>query len=661
MPAMVRGVVFQDGNRNGIQDEGETGLVGAEVSNGRIFVQTGARGEFECPAAPKGQAIFVVRSGLQECTTPAYVAADGSVNIHFGLAVGPPAGDAWLLAHLSNVEVANADAASTAAGIVKEIGNMLPAPIAIVATGACGAAVSLFINNSPVRILASDPAVPRYVTEAGAFRIVFLPSSEPEDAAFLKAAMASAPLFRPMVIVLPAAPSEAFRAALDSIPQRTIVLYHHNSTTAEGPRTIFAGSRPASRPAAETVDPNWSILTTASCLSGGDDGSPRAFRMLRAVARDEQKPATITTEVRPLFARRRAAFLWPQAGTAVSRGPLDVRVNCYDTFFDPVLVQVTLRDSRGAAVGAPMKRSGQMLWRAQLDTTKLSTGRTEAVVHIEDTSGATWETRHTFGIIELDPADAASRPASLEPPIAPLWSTYVGGDPIRQEIVAFNKKAAVVVTAHNGRRDVTIVDPISGRVEAPPESGLESLEVLITGAAHGAPDPKDPARQDRNQHNLIYKIVDDRIVAFDATDQSRVFSNPNPLGGSTVRPVVAGNLILATAADATLIALDAKTGTTAWIWNKAANALDASVPKAPLGRTIAGAPLVHGNYAYFGANDGRLYVIDVHSGVTRHWFRIGAPIAAPPFLVHSETGETLLLILARDGHIHAFAKSRAVR
>jgi hypothetical protein len=54
------GVVFDDGNRNGVQDPGEAGIAEAAVSNGRAVVRTDARGRYVLPMAA-GETIFVVK------------------------------------------------------------------------------------------------------------------------------------------------------------------------------------------------------------------------------------------------------------------------------------------------------------------------------------------------------------------------------------------------------------------------------------------------------------------------------------------------------------------------------------------------------------------------------------------------------------------------
>lgn len=47
---MARGTVFVDTNRNSTLDQGEAGLAGVQVSNGREVVLTGEDGSYELPA-----------------------------------------------------------------------------------------------------------------------------------------------------------------------------------------------------------------------------------------------------------------------------------------------------------------------------------------------------------------------------------------------------------------------------------------------------------------------------------------------------------------------------------------------------------------------------------------------------------------------------------
>jgi hypothetical protein len=61
----AKGVVFDDRNRNSLRDEGEPGIEGVKVSNGRDVVLTGADGSYALPAMDD-MAVFVVQpSGYQ--------------------------------------------------------------------------------------------------------------------------------------------------------------------------------------------------------------------------------------------------------------------------------------------------------------------------------------------------------------------------------------------------------------------------------------------------------------------------------------------------------------------------------------------------------------------------------------------------------------------
>ena len=88
---MARGTVFLDANRNSMLDEGETGLEGVIVTNGREVVKTGADGTYELPAYADMNLSVVKAAGY---TTPvdsymvpqfAYVHKEaGSPDLRFG-------------------------------------------------------------------------------------------------------------------------------------------------------------------------------------------------------------------------------------------------------------------------------------------------------------------------------------------------------------------------------------------------------------------------------------------------------------------------------------------------------------------------------------------------------------------------------------------------
>lgn len=58
--ALVRGIVFEDANRNGVFDPGEKGIPGVCVSNGREVVQTNSEGKYELPAY-ENMIVFVIK------------------------------------------------------------------------------------------------------------------------------------------------------------------------------------------------------------------------------------------------------------------------------------------------------------------------------------------------------------------------------------------------------------------------------------------------------------------------------------------------------------------------------------------------------------------------------------------------------------------------
>src|SRR5262245_44601549 len=53
-PAAVSGVVFSDGNGNGVRDAGEAGIAGVAVSNQEQVVRSGADGSYQLPKGGYG-------------------------------------------------------------------------------------------------------------------------------------------------------------------------------------------------------------------------------------------------------------------------------------------------------------------------------------------------------------------------------------------------------------------------------------------------------------------------------------------------------------------------------------------------------------------------------------------------------------------------------
>ena len=82
--AEISGVVFDDTNRNGVQDGGERGIAGVAVSNQDAVVTTDAAGAFRLPGAGTG-VVFVSTPNAYRAVGPFWRAADAARPLAFGL------------------------------------------------------------------------------------------------------------------------------------------------------------------------------------------------------------------------------------------------------------------------------------------------------------------------------------------------------------------------------------------------------------------------------------------------------------------------------------------------------------------------------------------------------------------------------------------------
>lgn len=682
----LRAVVYYDKNRNGARDDGEPGLPDIEVTNGIEIARSSPDGTviLPMPAGGGAEQVSVISPAAYEASGQWFynINKNGPDDYNFGLASSGASGDPRKLVHLSGLRLASEKDTKAAAEIAASIAKMANRPVLIAATGLQDVgppgAVAAFLQKSPLPVAGLNvPATPgRFALERGLFRLVFVKSPDSDSLQFVKAAIHNVPAHVGIVIITETNPTAELKAAVAGRAGGTILLY-------ESPvRSELASSAPA----------NLLEASTGPLLEGAADFSPRAWRIITLHSAAENVPASMTTEVRPLLSHRRVSFLWPQAGAAIPAGPLDVRVSAYDTFQNPVSVTLQIKGSAGEILRIPLSPSGGSLWRARVDLSRFAEGRADAVVNIKDDLEMEWEARNSFGIAKDARVasvnltfDAASRPA-LTPPLHALWSTEVATGSRAQMRLEGEVLTIKGMTA-DGRLAVNRLNARTGDPEKQspeytflnssysldpwinltiPGKGAARIEIYNQGIRARllkSVEPAESAAWDRKgkferwsgrvENGRIYCIYDQKAACLDASTGEVLWHAAKSAGTAEGTPVITENgLVLVPGVNATIHALDIKTGSTRWVWDRAAGPVDARTPGESGGAAICDTPAVAGDYCYFGANDARFYMVDLRSGMTRWWFRAGAPLIESPLIAGN-----CIFILSGDGHVHALVSN----
>ncbi|MBI3818078.1 MAG: PQQ-binding-like beta-propeller repeat protein [Planctomycetes bacterium] len=714
----VRGIVFNDKNRDGVRDEGEPGIANIEVTNGKDFVKTAADGTFGIEPG-RDDYISVVRPADRSSTGPWFcnIKNAGGGTIAFGLASDAPTGDPRKLVHISGMKLETPNDIKNALEIAGELSNLASRPVCAISTGAAGAEFAKFKKNSPIEIdaLESGGGAPdRFVIDRGLFRIVFVNKDGPNDN-FIKNAFANLPVYKGAVIVFDDESGWNFCGELNTLTQRGILLFEAPYCSLRGANPVDAV--PESKSAGSK--PHGLAASIGPLLVAGADGSPRSYRIVNLISTDETTPSTVETQARHLLAHRRVSFVWPQAGSSVPPAEIDVRVNAYDSYQNAVEGKYTIQDSAGNSISKALKFDGGTLWRARVGASQLAEGRAESVATFKDDKGFEWEVRNLFeittkapkpkfngefGIVTdvapplrldwslnldlpicytpfidydwnargdlesfrdsheyihfegcdgtgvqferlVDPKNGASRDINKKDTRSLFFPLY--RNRLEQRVLAKDLGLSNIGYATFTIRDQTLVSSVKSDNSSKPDERIELWSIPNLKSCNFL--LQDMGHDDSHDYR-IYCIIDSKLTCISPTTGTQIWQSVQKLGdagGGVFR--TNDGLVAATGADSTIQAFDMKTGAWRWKWEGAAAALDASVPGQPLGRQIGGTPVVSGNYCYFGANDGRVYAVDLRTGVTVWWFRLGAPVALSPVLYGNS-----LFIVAGDGHLHAF-------
>ena len=184
-------------------------------------------------------------------------------------------------------------------------------------------------------------------------------------------------------------------------------------------------------------------------------------------------------------------------------------------------------------------------------------------------------------------------------------------------------------------------------------SGLHVLD-RTTGTTiwSRATDDRETYRSPAIAGGVLYGAGDNfgsqMLRAFDLDSGAELWSAPYPLGNSNSAPAVADSLILIGSGNGSLEAFARSDGHSVW-----SLAVDAPIacgrPYARDVSTVTSSPLVAGELAYVGADDGVLRAVNVADGTVAWSTQLGAPIRSSP-----AASGNVLLICTTDGTLFTF-------
>lgn len=184
-------------------------------------------------------------------------------------------------------------------------------------------------------------------------------------------------------------------------------------------------------------------------------------------------------------------------------------------------------------------------------------------------------------------------------------------------------------------------------------SGLFVLDrtsgaILWSRSANGRETYRSPALVDGVLYSAGDTFGSHKLRAFDATTGTVLWEAPFPAGNSNSAPAVADSVVLLGTANWTLEAFARADGRSLWSFGVGAP-IASGRPYSNNASTVTSSPLIAGAYAYFGADDGHLYAVDVATGSSPWSADLGGPVRSSP-----AASGTFLLAATVDGTLYAF-------
>jgi outer membrane protein assembly factor BamB len=591
MGATVKGRVFIDRDRDGVRGAQEPGLGGVVVSDGRSLVATAASGDYELSVDDGAPFVFVVLPrGYRAHAHRFYLDAKAAGPRDFALVEWAESrADAVRLVQISDTHVTHREGeVRRFVEDIAEINTLEPKALFALATGDLVnlgkeakeyeayvegiAKFELPLFNLPGnhdvkdveglehyhRYLGPD----NYSFNAGNCHFVllnFLRLKEPGLVAWIRQDVAMAPKGSTLIVAMHGLPTEPNLKFFAELGAKAVLSGHwhgHRVRESQG----------------------MADLNTPPLRFGGIDRHPRSFRVVEIAG------SAVRNEIRLGGFKHHGVVVAP-AGVAPA-GKLPLLVNAYDTRVDVASVECEVAGQRVA-----LRRTSPWSWAGEAATSQGLSGAQRIVAKIRATNGETWQAESTFDL-QAGPIAATKTAAALRLKWAAPTGGFIGISSPRmgRNLVAvgvddkgdlkscgvaafdlqgkkrwhFNTDSGIKnnIAAADGRLFATSVagtlyalDEATGRLQwkADLDRSRERWEVTATTIANG----------------VVHVGSNSYIAAFDAQSgkklwETRFLKNGDWSPSAYTIPTVAGGQVLLFHLRYGAIALDERTGKTAW-------------------------------------------------------------------------------------------------
>ncbi len=171
------------------------------------------------------------------------------------------------------------------------------------------------------------------------------------------------------------------------------------------------------------------------------------------------------------------------------------------------------------------------------------------------------------------------------------------------------------------------------------ESGERLWELPITGT-HGAP----MIYQDRG----FISTSNGKLVSFNPETGEIFWQQDLGDGWAPTTPSASDSMVVVGSGNGKMSGIDLITGKIRWQFQCHESIFPVSPYRTGL-QALTGSPVITGDYVYFGATDGYLYALDLHTGKLCWEYQLGFPILSTPAIAGKA-----LYIGAYDGNVYCF-------
>ncbi len=651
----ITGRVFNDVNRNGVWDAGDSGIAKVGVSDTLDLVLTDTDGKYTLPN-PSGKAklLFIsLPSGYDKTARWYQPISQTSKAADFDFALTPAdESKPFSFAQISDIHIGGSGTKELLTAALDEVARLKEPPAFILATGDLvntGSTLTQYddytasVSSSKVKVFsvfgnhdANDKGSSNYRRYLGPdyysfsygdchFLCLSCVHKTPEQARWVAKNLELVRGNKRLFIFQHYSPSEQ----------------EHKDFAGYGAMGVFSGHWHSQHTVrvGQTASYN-----TANLLFGGIDCSPAGFKLINV------GPKEITTRMRWIADGKRLTVVTPANSVLVCQEDVPILVNAYETSAEVTTVRYEVKSDGKVIAMGKLTPEGEWNWKGTIAKADVPRGGYELSVTAVNDRGETSAASTTFTVMGMRRPPAAPRedwaqfgggPArgsigktALKPPLGPVWTRNTGGT---LDFASPVVKDQTVYIGVKDRRDFE-------------RNGVLALRASDGSQAWFAPTPAAVSHSVAVDANRVYACSHGGIVhAFNRASGSELWSRE--LGSPVQRwqysgPLLAGDTLYAgtvayfgafKAADGTPLwnqtyggdwissnACPAIQGTTLLVpanWGtnslRAVNAADGTKLWECKVSGLHGSPVVAGDAVVFTDYRGRIHCVDLATGATR--------------------------------------------